>query len=66
VYIFFISTYLHVSVNIIFTIHYALIGKYVFVIFLNSWHENIRSTCSSLEMLKEYMASENLGTTGLD
>jgi len=44
-----------------------LIGKYIFVIFLNFFViRNFRGTCSSIEMLKVYMARESLGTPVLN
>jgi len=47
-------------VNITFII--MLIGKYIFVIFHNLFVvRNFRGTCSSIEMLKRYMARESLG-----
>jgi len=51
--------FIHSSVNIIFKI--MLICKYIFVIFLNFFViRNFRGTCSSIEMLKGYMARERL------
>jgi len=42
--------------------HYILISKYIFVIFFNLFViKNFRGTCSSIEMLKGYMARESLG-----
>jgi len=56
---------LHTSVNIIFEI--MLIGKYIFVIFLNLFvTRNFRGTCSSIKMLKGYMVRESLGTPVLN
>jgi len=44
-----------------------LVGKYIFVIFLNLFViRNFRGTCSSIEMLKGYMARESLGTPALN
>jgi len=44
-----------------------LIGKYVFVIFLSLFvMRNFRGTCSSVEMLKGYIARESLGIPALD
>jgi len=44
-----------------------LIGKYIFVIFLNLFViRNFSGTCSSIEMLKGYMARESLGTPVLN
>jgi len=44
-----------------------LIGKYIFVIFLNLLViRTFRGTCPSIEMLKEYMARESLGTPALN
>jgi len=52
--------FIHTSVNIIFK--FTLIGKYIFVIFLNLLViRNFRGTCSSIEMLQGYMARESLG-----
>ena len=57
--------FMHSSVNIIFKI--MLICKYIFVIFLKLFViRNFRDTCSSIEMLKEYMARESLGTPVLN
>jgi len=57
--------FIYSSVNIIFKI--MLIGKYIFVIFLNLFViRNFRSTCLSIEMLKGYMARESLGTPVLN
>ena len=57
--------FIHSSVNIIFKI--MLIGKYIFVIFLNLFViRNFRGTCLSIEMLKGYMARESLGTPVLN
>jgi len=50
--------------DIIFKIHYTLIGKHLFVIFLSIfvvW--KFRGTCSSIEMLKGYKVRETLGTS---
>jgi len=53
------------TVNIIVEIDYML-GKYVFVIFLSlNVIRNFRGTCSSIKMLKGYMARASLGTPGL-
>jgi len=53
--------FIHSSVNIIFKI--MLIGKYSYVILLNLFvMRNFTGTCSSIEMLKRYMARESLGT----
>jgi len=53
------------SVNIIFKI--MLTDKFIFVIFFNLFFiRNFRGTCSSIEMLKGYMARESLGTPVLD
>jgi len=44
-----------------------LIGKHIFVIFLNLFAiRNFRGTCSSIDMLKGYMARESLGTPVLN
>ena len=44
-----------------------LIGKYIFVIFLSLFViRNYRGTCSSIEMLKWYMAKEALGTPAVE
>ena len=44
-----------------------LIGKYIFVIFLNLFvFTYFRGTCSSIEMLKGYMARESLRTPVLN
>jgi len=45
----------------------AHVGKHIFVIFLSLFVKInfIRGTCSSIEMLKGYMARENSGTAGL-
>jgi len=57
--------FIHSSVNIIFKI--MLIGKYIFVIFINLLViRNFRGICSSIEMLKGYMARESLGTPVLN
>jgi len=46
--------FMHSSVNSIFKV--MLIGKYIFVIFLNLCViRNFRGTCSSIEMLKGYI-----------
>jgi len=43
------------------------IGKYIFVIFLNLFViRSFRGTCSSMEVLKGYMARESLGTPVLN
>jgi len=43
-----------------------LIAKYVFVIFLSIFViRHFRGKCSSLEMLKGYMARDSLETSGL-
>jgi len=55
--------FVYLSVNIIFKIHYMLVGKYIFVIFLNLFVIKNFNTCSSVEMLKEYMAIESSGTS---
>ena len=60
-----LEIFIHSSVNIIFKI--MLICKYIFVIFLNLFvMRNFRGTCSSIEILKEYMARESLGTPVLN
>jgi len=57
---------IHISVNIIFKNHYVLIGKYIFIIFLSLFLiKNFRGTCSSVKMLKGYMARESLGNPAL-
>jgi len=57
--------FMHSSVNSIFKI--MLIGEYIFVIFLNLFViRNFRGTCSSIEVLKGYMARESLGTPVLN
>ena len=57
--------FMHSSVNSIFKI--MLIGKYIFVIFLNLFViRNFMGTCSSTEVLKGYMARESLGTPVLN
>jgi len=57
--------YIYISVNITLKNHYVLIGKYIFVIFLNLFAiRNFRGTCSSIEILNGYMARESLGTPG--
>jgi len=57
--------FMHSSVNIIFKI--MLIDKYIFVIFLNVFViKNFRGTCSSIEILKEHMDRESLGTPVLN
>jgi len=57
--------FIHSSVNINFKI--MLVGKYILVIFLNLFViRNFRSTCSSIEMLKGYMARESLRTPVLN
>ena len=57
--------FMHSSVNSIFKI--MLIGKYIFVIFLNLFViRNFMGTCSSIEVLKGYMARESLGTPVLN
>jgi len=57
--------YIYISVNITLKNHYVLIGKYIFVIFLNLFAiRNFRGTCSSIEILKGEMARESLGTPG--
>ena len=51
--------FIHSSVNIIFKI--MLLGKDIFI-FLNLFViRNFRGKCSSIEMLKGYMARESLG-----
>jgi len=56
---------MHSSVNSVFKI--MLIGKHIFVIFLNLFViRNFRGTCSSIEMLKGYRARESLGTPVLN
>ena len=53
------------SVNIIFKI--MLICKYIFMFFLNLLViRYFRGTCSSMEMLKGYMARQSLGTPVLN
>jgi len=52
---------MHSSVNSIFEV--MLVGKYIFVIFLNLF---VRGSCSSIEMLKGYMARVSLGTPVLN
>jgi len=51
--------FMHLSVNSIFKI--MLIGKYIFIFFNLFVIRNFRGTCSSIEMLKGYMARESLG-----
>jgi len=47
--------------------HYMLIGKYIFVIFHSLFLiRNFRGTCSSIEMLKRYMARKSLITSVLN
>ena len=47
--------------------HYMLIGKYILVIFHNLFViKNFWGTCSSIEMLKGYMARESLITPVLN
>jgi len=47
--------------------HYMRIRKHIFVICLSLFViRNFRGTCSSIEMLKGYVARESLGTPGLD
>jgi len=56
--------FIHSPINIIFKI--ILIGKYIFVIFLNRFvTRNFRGTCSSIEMLKGYMQGLTQGGLGL-
>jgi len=44
-----------------------LLGKYIFVIFHSLFViRNFRGTCSSIEMLKGYMARESLITLALN
>jgi len=44
-----------------------LIGKYIFVIFHSLFLiRNFRGTCSSIEMLKRYMARKSLITSVLN
>jgi len=58
--------FIHISVNIIFKVHYMLIGKHIFVTFLSLFvMKSFRGACSSIEMLKMYMARESLGTPAL-
>jgi len=53
------------SVNSIFKI--MVIDEYIFVIFLNLFVvRKFGGTCSSIEMLKGYMARESLGTPVLN
>jgi len=60
-----LEIFMHSSVNSILKI--MLIGKYIFVIFLNVFViTNLRGACSSIEMLKRYMARESLGTPVLN
>jgi len=57
--------FIHSFVHIIFKM--MLIGKHIFVIFLNLFViRNFRGICSSVEMLKGYMAREGLGTPVLN
>jgi len=43
-----------------------IVGKYVFVIFFSLYViRSFRGTCSSIKMLKGYMARVSLGTPGL-
>ena len=56
---------MHSSVNSIFKI--MLIGEYIFASFLNLFViRNFSGTCSSIEVLKGYMARESLGTPVLN
>ena len=56
-----ISKYLYIHFKIM------LIGKYIFVIFLNLFVvRNFKGTCSPIEMLKRYMARERLETPVLN
>jgi len=44
-----------------------IVGKYVFVIFLSLYViRSFRGTCSSIKMLKGYMARVSLGTPALN
>jgi len=46
--------------------HYMLIGKYILVIFHSLFViRNFKGICSSIEMLKGYMARESLTTPAL-
>ena len=57
----YLEIFIHSSVNIISKI------MHIFVIFLNLFViRNFRGTCSSIEMLKGYMARESLGTPVLN
>ena len=54
---------IYISVNSTFKNHYVFVGKYIFVIILSLFViSNFRGTCSSIEILKGYMARESLGT----
>ena len=60
------KVFIYSSMNIIFKIM-LICNKYLFVIFLNLFViRNFRGTCSSIEMLKGYMARESLGTPVLN
>jgi len=48
---------MHISVEIILKNHYMLILKYIY---------DTRGTCSSVQMLKGYMARERLGSPGME
>jgi len=47
--------FIYISVNIIFKNHYMLIVKYIWIIIKYFVIRNIRDTCSTVEMLKEYI-----------
>ena len=67
VYILFISKYCTYISEYYFQNHYMLIGKYILVIFHSLFViRNFRGTCSSIEMLKWYMARESLITPVLN
>jgi len=60
------NIYTHIS-EYCFENHYMLICKYILVIFHSLFViRNFRGTCSSIEMLKGYMARENLITPVLN
>jgi len=60
------NTYTYVS-EYYFQNHYMIIGKYILVIFHSLFLiRNFRGTCSSIEMLKWYMARESLITPVLN
>jgi len=54
------------NVNIIFKNHYMLIDKRIFIFLSLFVIINFRGTCSSIEMLKGYMARESLGSPGIE